>query len=86
MIAAHAPLTALPARADHLLDIPRLRGVFAAMKGSAIDWLRQTLCGVHGHSMMLRFESTRLSLHCASCGRTTPGWAIQASRQHRRAA
>ena len=79
MIAAHAPLTASTAApAGNSVDIARLRiAVAAALNGGAIDWLRQTLCGLRGHAMMLHFESTRLSLHCASCGRTTPGWAIQ---------
>ena len=78
MIAAHAPLIAsTEAPTGPLLDIARLRLVVA------IDWLRQTLCGLSGHAMMLHFESTRLSLHCANCGRTTPGWAIQAGRAER---
>ena len=86
MIAAHATLTAsTDAPAGHMLDIARLR-VAAAMTGDVIEWLRQTLCGLRGHAMMLHFESTRLSLHCASCGRTTPGWVIEAGHQNVRAA
>jgi hypothetical protein len=87
MFAAHAPLIAsTDAAAGHTLDIARLRLVIAAMTGGAIDWLAQTLCGLRGHSMMMRFETTRLSLHCADCGRTTPGWAIQAGPQKVRTA
>jgi hypothetical protein len=87
MIAAHAPQTAsADAPAGPILDIARLPLAAAAMTGGAIDWLRQTLCGLSGHAMMLHFESTRLSLHCASCGRTTPGWSIQAGRRNERAA
>ena len=78
MIAAHASLNASTrARAGHSMDLARLRVNAAAMKDAAIQWMGQTLCGVRGHAMMLRFESTRLSLHCVSCGRTTPGWAIE---------
>ena len=87
MIAAHIPLTAsTDASAGHTLDIARLRLVIAAMTGSIIDWVGRALCGLRGHSMMMQFESTRLSLHCASCGHTTPGWAIQASRRNAPAA
>jgi len=86
MIAAHATLTATAAPAGHTPDIARLRLVIAAMTGSTIDWVGRTLCGLRGHSMMMQFESTRLSLHCASCGHTTPGWAIQAGRRNARAA
>jgi hypothetical protein len=78
MIAAHAPLTqSTDASSGHFLDLTRLRLVGAALKGASFDWLAQALCGLRGHAMMLHFESTRLSLHCASCGRSTPGWAIQ---------
>ena len=86
MIAADIPLTASTGAAGHTLDIARLRLVIAAVTGGAIDWVGRTLCGLRGHSMMMQFESTRLSLHCASCGHTTPGWAIQAPRRNARAA
>ncbi len=87
MIAARLPLTASTgAPAGRTLDIARLRLVIAAMTGGTIEWVGRTLCGLRGHSMMMQFESTRLSLHCASCGHTTPGWAIQASRRNARAA
>jgi hypothetical protein len=66
--------------------VARLRLVIAAMTGGIVDWVGRTLCGLRGHSMMMQFESTRLSLHCASCGHTTPGWAIQAGRRNVRAA
>ena len=41
-----------------------------------MDWLRQSLCGLHGHDTMLRFEQERMSLRCVSCGHETPGWAL----------
>jgi hypothetical protein len=87
MIAAPIPLTASTgAPAGHTPDIARLHLAIAAVTGGAIAWAARTLCGLHGHSMMMQFESTRLSLHCASCGHTTPGWAIEASRRNARAA
>ena len=87
MTAAHAALTASThASAGHTPDLARLRVVVAAIKGGAIDWVGRTLCGLRGHSMMMQFESTRLSLDCANCGRTTPGWVIQARRRNGQAA
>ena len=87
MIAAHAHLTAsTDAAADHTLDIARLHSTIAAMTGGAVDWLSRTLCGLRGHSMMMQFEAKRLSLHCASCGHTTPGWAIETGRRNARVA
>ena len=80
MIAAHAPLIA-PSHgpATNILNTLRLRA--AAMRGPAVEWVSQTLCGLSGHAMMLHFESTRLSLQCMSCGRTTPGWSIQTRQE-----
>jgi hypothetical protein len=46
------------------------------LSGRALHWLRQTLCGLHGHDTLLRFEHERLSLRCASCGHETPGWEL----------
>ena len=79
MIAAHSSLTASTrASAGHILDIARFGGVAAALKARALDSLGQAFCGLRGHAMMLHFESTRLSLHCPNCGRTTPGWSLEA--------
>jgi hypothetical protein len=44
--------------------------------GRMFDWLRQTLCGLHGHDPLLHFEHERISLRCASCGHETPGWEL----------
>jgi hypothetical protein len=85
MIAAYARLTASTnAPAHQIPDIARLRRVAAGITDKAIEWVGQTLCGVRGHAMMLQFESNRLSLHCANCGRTTPGWAIEKTATLRR--
>ena len=50
----------------------------SAMALSAVEGLVQARCGLGGHSMALKFEKTRVSLQCMSCGRNTPGWTIQA--------
>ena len=76
MIAAHTQhIPSTSAASVGFLDSwkPRL----ARMNVATRDWLRQTVCGVQGHAMLMHFESKRLSLQCMSCGRTTPGWAIQ---------
>ena len=44
---------------------------------SAIEGIRQALCGLGGHAMTLRLEKTRMSLHCMSCGHNTSGWTIR---------
>jgi hypothetical protein len=40
------------------------------------DWLRQLLCGLHGHDAMLQFEHDRMFLRCVSCGHETTGWEL----------
>ena len=47
-------------------------GVGAAMR----VWMRQTICGLHGHDTFLHFERDRMSLRCVSCGHETPGWDL----------
>ena len=56
----------------------------SAMAIAAAEGLSQARCGLGGHTMAMRFEKTRLSLHCLSCGHNTPGWTIQASASERR--
>jgi hypothetical protein len=45
-------------------------------RGHALDWVRQTVCGLHGHDNLLQFEHDRMFLRCASCGHETPGWEL----------
>ena len=52
------------------------QGQADGLSGRMFDWLRQTLCGWHGHDTLLHFERERISLRCASCGHETPGWAL----------
>jgi hypothetical protein len=44
--------------------------------GRILDWLRQAICGMHGHDTMLHFQQERMSLRCVSCGHETPGWSL----------
>ena len=39
--------------------------------------VRQLVCGLHGHDLLMHFEQGRISLLCASCGHETPGWEIK---------
>ena len=41
---------------------------------------RRGLCAMHGHDVVLRFESRRLSLCCVSCGWESSGWTIDGPR------
>jgi hypothetical protein len=43
----------------------------------ATRWFRRTACGLAGHTMLLHFEPSRLSLECSNCGERTPGWAVR---------
>jgi hypothetical protein len=46
----------------------------------ALDWVaaktRHALCGLHGHSMIVKAEPGRLYLRCLTCGAETAGWEI----------
>ena len=48
------------------------------------QWLRQALCGLHGHESFLRFGPERLSLKCVSCGHESPGWDLTTTPSTRR--
>lgn len=45
---------------------------------TATTWIRETLCGLSGHSFELHSEPNRLFLRCADCGQETPGWQVDA--------
>ena len=77
MIATHAPHLSSNVPAEGMLRL--LSGASSGGRAT-VTWLRQTLCSLTGHAMLLHFESSRLSLQCTSCGHTTPGWAIEESR------
>ncbi len=55
------------------------------------DWLAQFFrriskrvgqirCGMTGHDVLLRYQPTRLSLQCATCGYESPGWELGPAR------
>ena len=48
-------------------------------RGHMLDWIRQTVCGMHGHDTLLQFEQERMFLKCVSCGHETPGWELNAA-------
>jgi hypothetical protein len=45
-----------------------------------VDWVRQRICGLHGHDTLLQFEQDRMFLRCVSCGHQTPGWSLDEPR------
>ena len=52
--------------------------------GAAVRvWMRQTLCGLHGHDTFLHFERDRMSLRCVSCGHESPGWELDPAHSER---
>jgi hypothetical protein len=38
--------------------------------------LNQLVCRLLGHDEVLRFEDSRILLHCVSCGYDSPGWDV----------
>jgi hypothetical protein len=55
---------------------PDTRGLFSR----AISAVQHMVCSLHGHDNLLHFDHNRMFLRCASCGRETPGWAIDETR------
>jgi len=49
-----------------------------ALALATAEKLSRARCGLGGHTMAMRFEKTRISLECMSCGHNTPGWTIPA--------
>ena len=76
MLASHAESMPSVSPTGALLTTlwPRAR----AMAIAAAETLFQARCGLGGHTMAFRFEKTRMSLQCLSCGHNTPGWTIHA--------
>src|SRR5688572_8602469 len=63
--------------ASRPLNVEKNEGGFGAR---VFDWLRQTLCALHGHDTLLQFEHKRMFLRCVSCGHETHGWELDRSR------
>ena len=49
-----------------------------------VDWIRQFICGLHGHDELLHFETGRLSMQCSTCGHESPGWDLKSAPTLRR--
>jgi hypothetical protein len=65
------------------------QGATAGSRAIALAWLaagrlREAICGLRGHDMVLHFEPERLSLECWACGARTQGWAIDVNPIYRR--
>lgn len=45
----------------------------------AVRRIRQVMCGLRGHEMLVHFEERRISLACVSCGYESPGWSVSPS-------
>lgn len=61
---------------DNRLQTTAEGGKMVGFRGRAADWLRQMICGLHGHDTLLHFDKDRISLQCVSCGHETPGWEL----------
>jgi hypothetical protein len=40
------------------------------------SWIREGLCAVRGHDLLLQFTHDRMFLQCSTCGHETGGWHI----------
>jgi hypothetical protein len=40
-------------------------------------WVRSTMCGLHGHDLLLSFEPSRICLRCVTCSYETHGWILK---------
>jgi hypothetical protein len=65
------------------------QGATAGSRAIALAWLgagrlREAICGLRGHDMVLHFEPERLCLECLACGARTQGWAIEVNPIYRR--
>jgi hypothetical protein len=75
MFVAHAER--LPSLAPAGKFFSSLGSRLVALTVATADRAFQVACGLGGHTLALRFEPHRMSLHCLNCGHTTPGWTIQ---------
>jgi hypothetical protein len=51
-------------------------GQDARARSRCRKWLRRTVCGLHGHDLLLSFEPDRVCLRCSSCSYETAGWLL----------
>jgi hypothetical protein len=38
--------------------------------------VREALCGIHSHDLLLHYECGRICLRCVDCGYETNGWSL----------
>ena len=43
---------------------------------NVVAWVRQIICTLRGHTLLMHFESQRICLECSFCGHQTPGWDL----------
>jgi hypothetical protein len=70
----------LASQNDGLRRATAENGKLDGLGGRVFDWLRQTICGLHGHDTLLHFDKDRMALRCVSCGHETPGWELSEVR------
>jgi hypothetical protein len=64
-------------------------GATAGSRAVALAWLaarrvREAICGLRRHDMVLHFEPDRLCLQCLACGARTQGWTLDVNPAYRR--
>lgn len=42
-----------------------------------MSWLHRWICAFRGHTALLHFGRSRMSLICTSCGYESPGWNLK---------
>jgi hypothetical protein len=67
----------------HLVDWPPGAIRVSGLVGLCVRWMREALCTLRGHDMVLVFEPGRLSLACLGCGTRTKGWTIDVNPAYR---
>jgi hypothetical protein len=66
---------ALPKFRSHIADIDAWALPSACRMRS---WVREVLCGIHGHDLLLHFDrGRRICLRCVTCGHETLGWSTK---------
>jgi hypothetical protein len=65
---------ALRARTGSIATPPSRDGLLQRVVTRFGQWL----CGMAGHDTLLHFEPNRVTLRCAACGHTSPGWTTEA--------
>ena len=67
---------------DWSLDDTKAVGAFGLLR--LVRWMREAVCALRGHDMILQLEPGRLCLCCLACGARTKGWIIEVNPAYRR--